>query len=68
MTRPVTSPPLGRQADTAPPERDLEDWTGADFDSCEVLASLHVPDPIARITRARRGRRQAERAVERSAR
>lgn len=43
------------------------DWTGADFDSYEVLALLHTPEPIDRVTRARTPH-GAERASERSAR
>lgn len=43
------------------------DWTGADFDSVEVLVLLHIPDPIDRVTRAR-APRGAGRASERSAR
>jgi hypothetical protein len=32
------------------------DWTGADFDSYEVLASIGEPDPAARVTQARASR------------
>lgn len=45
-----------------------EDFTGADFDSLEVLSLLHIEDPIDRVTRARAPRHEAERASERSAR
>jgi DNA-directed RNA polymerase specialized sigma24 family protein len=31
----------------------LADWTGADFDSCQVLASIGAVDPAGRVTRAR---------------
>ncbi|MEU3189484.1 hypothetical protein ABZ686_02315 [Streptomyces sp. NPDC006992] len=44
------------------------DWTAADFDSAEVLALLHVPDPIDCVTRARAPRPAEEPASERSAR
>jgi hypothetical protein len=50
--------PRDVQVVTAPPSRELEDWTGADYDSYEVLVTLHVADPIARVTRARQGHRQ----------
>ncbi|MEU2380370.1 hypothetical protein [Streptomyces misionensis] len=56
-TATTTSQP-GRQATTAPQPADMADWTGADFDSWEVLTSLKVSDPIARVTRARQGRGQ----------
>ncbi|MBC2869831.1 hypothetical protein [Streptomyces mexicanus] len=48
----------GRRAATAPQSADMTDWTGADFDSWEVLTSLNVSDPITRVTRARQGRGQ----------
>jgi DNA-directed RNA polymerase specialized sigma24 family protein len=32
------------------------DWTGADFDSCQVLASIGADDPAGRVTRARAAR------------
>ncbi|MEV5774272.1 hypothetical protein AB0L49_23930 [Streptomyces antimycoticus] len=53
----ATTPPGGRRAAT-PQSADMTDWTGADFDSREVLTSLHVSDPITRVTRARRARGQ----------
>lgn len=41
------------------------DWTAADFDSYEVLATLGTADPIAAVSRARqpRAERRAVRAV-----
>jgi hypothetical protein len=54
----ATTPQRGRQATTAPQSADLTDWTGADFDSWEVLTSLNVSDPITRVTRARQGHGQ----------
>ncbi|KUL74380.1 MULTISPECIES: hypothetical protein [unclassified Streptomyces] len=54
----ATTPQRGRQATTVPQSSDMTDWTGADFDSWEVLTSLHVSDPIARVTRARQGHGQ----------
>ncbi|MGW5042138.1 hypothetical protein ACWEQK_28675 [Streptomyces parvulus] len=45
----------GRQATAVPQSEDMADWTGADFDSWEVLTSLNVADPITRVTRARKG-------------
>ncbi|POX58866.1 hypothetical protein C3492_35640 [Streptomyces sp. Ru62] len=54
----VTTPPRGRQAETAAQSPDMTDWTAADFDSWEVLTSLHVTDPITRVTRARQGHGQ----------
>ncbi|QDN84352.1 hypothetical protein [Streptomyces sp. RLB3-6] len=55
----ATTPQRG-QAETAPQSADMKDWTGADFDSYEVLVLMHIPDPIARarVTRARRGRQE----------
>ncbi|TJZ41194.1 hypothetical protein FCH28_37545 [Streptomyces piniterrae] len=42
---------------TAVEQRDpMADWTGADFDSYEVLASLGTPDPAAAVARARESR------------
>ncbi|MER7050502.1 hypothetical protein ABT391_37395 [Streptomyces jumonjinensis] len=41
------------------------DWTGADFDSYEVLATLGSPDPAAAVARAREPR--SERRVVRAA-
>ncbi|MCU1616533.1 MAG: hypothetical protein JWO98_4073, partial [Frankiales bacterium] len=32
------------------------DWTPADFDSCQVLASIGADDPAGRVTRARAAR------------
>jgi DNA-directed RNA polymerase specialized sigma24 family protein len=32
------------------------DWTGADFDSCQVLASIGADDPAGRVTQARAAR------------
>jgi hypothetical protein len=32
------------------------DWTGADYDSHQVLASIGEPDPVARVTQARASR------------
>ncbi|WP_331764371.1 hypothetical protein [Streptomyces sp. NBC_01506] len=32
------------------------DWTGADFDSYEVLAAIGRPDPVAAVCRARESR------------
>lgn len=58
MNRTLAALPRGRQVETAPQASDMDDWTGADFDSWQVLASLNVPDPITRVTRARQGRRQ----------
>ena len=54
----ATTKPRGRQAETARQSADMTDWTGADFDSWEVLTSLNVPDPITRVTRARQGHGQ----------
>ncbi|MET8859246.1 hypothetical protein [Streptomyces sp. NPDC004579] len=44
--------------DTTSQSTDMTDRTGADFHSLEVLTSLHVSDPITRVTRARRARGQ----------
>ena len=46
------------QAATAPKSQVSPDWNGADYDSFEVLVTLHVADPIDRVTRARQGHRQ----------
>ncbi|MFE0453134.1 hypothetical protein ACFW2D_17975 [Streptomyces sp. NPDC058914] len=54
----ATTPTHGCQAETAPQSADMTEWTGADFDSWQILASLNVPDPIARVTRARQGHGQ----------
>ncbi|MGW3414584.1 hypothetical protein [Streptomyces sp. NPDC000888] len=53
----ATTPVNDRQVEAAPQSADVTDWTGADFDSFEVLVTLHVSDPIDRVTRARQGRR-----------
>ncbi|MEW1551307.1 hypothetical protein [Streptomyces tsukubensis] len=50
----VTNPAPDHKAETAAPSADMTGWTGADFDSWEVLTSLSIPDPITRVTRARR--------------
>ena len=34
----------------------MSDWTGADYDSYQVLASIGVPYPAARVTQARASR------------
>jgi hypothetical protein len=39
-----------------PASVDLTDWTGADFDSYEVLASTGTAHPAAAVTAARRPR------------
>lgn len=54
----ATTEPRGRQAENTTQSADLTDWTGADYDSWEVLTSLNVPDPIARVTQARQGHGQ----------
>ncbi len=51
---------LGYEADDI-----TADWTGADFDSYEVLATLGTSDPAAAVARARRPR--AERRAVRAA-
>ncbi|MFE4539622.1 hypothetical protein ACFRKB_31930 [Streptomyces scopuliridis] len=47
-----------RPAEAAPQTADMTDWTGADFDSWQVLTSLNISDPITRVTRARQGQAQ----------
>ncbi|MEV6425014.1 hypothetical protein [Streptomyces sp. NPDC051662] len=54
----ATTPANDRQVEAAPQSADMADWTGADFDSWEVLTSLNVSDPITRVTRARQGHGQ----------
>lgn len=54
----ATTSQRGRQATTAPQSADMTEWTGADFDSWEVLTSLNASDPIARVNRARQGHGQ----------
>ncbi|MEH0589831.1 hypothetical protein QA942_39700 [Streptomyces sp. B21-106] len=54
----ATTPANDRQAEAAPQSADMTDWTGADFDSWQVLTSLNVSDPITRVTRARQGQGQ----------
>jgi hypothetical protein len=39
--------------DRAPARGVRPDWTAADFDSYQVLASIGEPDPAALVTRAR---------------
>ncbi|MGW3154552.1 hypothetical protein [Streptomyces sp. NPDC001089] len=53
----ATSSPRNAR-DTTSQSKDMTDWTGADFDALEVLTSLHVSDPITRVTRARQARSQ----------
>lgn len=66
MTATAASSTRGEAETKSPAE--FEDWNAADFDSVEVLALLHEPDPVARVTRAREPRRTAGRATEGSAR
>jgi hypothetical protein len=49
---------LGRlfAQDNAPVRGAQPDWTSADFDSYQVLASIGEPDPAARVTQARASR------------
>ncbi|GHI98137.1 hypothetical protein TPA0906_00030 [Streptomyces olivaceus] len=54
----ATSTADDRTAEAAPQTADMADWTGADFDSWQVLTSLNVSDPITRVTRARQGQGQ----------
>ena len=54
----ATTPANDRPAEAAPQPADMTGWTGADFDSWQVLTSLNVSDPIARVTRARQGQGQ----------
>ena len=39
--------------DSAPARGARPDWTGADYDSYEVLASIGEPNPAALVTQAR---------------
>ncbi|MDX2697157.1 hypothetical protein [Streptomyces ipomoeae] len=54
----ATTVPRDARADIAPQSQVQPDWNGADYDSFEVLVTLHVSDAIARVTRARQGHRQ----------
>ncbi|GHB75853.1 hypothetical protein GCM10010331_74620 [Streptomyces xanthochromogenes] len=47
-----------RTAEATPQTADMTDWTGADFDSWQVLTSLNISAPITRVTRARQGQGQ----------
>ncbi|MZG04643.1 hypothetical protein GTW62_20590 [Streptomyces sp. SID5614] len=56
----VADDALGFEADDV-----TADWTAADFDSYEVLATLGTADPVAAVTRARapRSERRTVRAA-----
>ncbi|MFI6530208.1 hypothetical protein [Streptomyces uncialis] len=45
---------MTRPDSPSPPDGPQPAWTGADFDSYEVLADLGVPHAAALVTRARR--------------